>query len=575
MSHWHSRPWIKPFVIVAVLSLSASIIWGDSPAVDPVKRLRQLLEAQSTDPDVLDPAGAKRVVQSKDRTKAFVEEQVRLAKELVDSVTTLPQMKRALLIRGWSYRANDKGADVLQPIYQALLRRFGEKFRAALSDKPGPQRLAAISMIGEFGVKRPSYYDPPRIGRDFTKALAEFLRKDPTPRERILTARAIGESFPEPAAAVSALEMLLQSKEIEDRRAASDALATMNRAVQSIFQIDASSSRISDGMAVFIETARAVVSSVGRGLTDPDPMVRSHSAQAIRYAAKGFPARNALEVNQYDSNVHTTLQANAEAAYKSFLPLAQEIDKQSPGLCRLLGDADLDVVLAADEALEAIAEARKSWFEVAEVLGEKADPLAPGLHAALPGLEKQMSHADVRIRLGSLYVLESMGKDASPIAPAIARCMDDKDSFVRWAVARVFGAMAPLAAEHAVPALAKAVDDPNGDVLMSTLDALKRYGPAAGKAVLALSRAVGRGSPEMRVLVIQAIGAVGANGKEGANALVQALKSPHPTVRVAAAQALGKMAPADPKVVDALVLALDDVDSDVRSAAGESILSEP
>jgi hypothetical protein len=147
------------------------------------------------------------------------------------------------------------------------------------------------------------------------------------------------------------------------------------------------------------------------------------------------------------------------ALWKTWLPLAEALNKQTPALTRALKDLDRATALAAHQALEAVATARRQprlWADALPPLpaekGKKGafeDPLprAPEAAAALAG---SLGDKSVEVRLVALYALETLGPDAAPAAPALG----DRDPFVRWGAARALGKMAPHGAAKGVPALA-------------------------------------------------------------------------------------------------------------------------
>src|SRR5262249_22754691 len=167
-------------------------------------------------------------------------------------------------------------------------------------------------------------------------------------------------------------------------------------------------------------------------------------------------------------------------------------------------DADLTVCLAANEALEAVADLRLRLLAEAAAVDRITDdkpaapaddPLRDGLRAALRPLAEELAHKNVRVRLAALYVLESLEAEAAPLAAGIVAALQDDDVFVRWAAARTLGKMAPLEADKAVPELARRLDDANGDVRATAVAALERYGPQAKAAVPELRRAPGHHGP--------------------------------------------------------------------------------
>jgi HEAT repeat protein len=257
------------------------------------------------------------------------------------------------------------------------------------------------------------------------------------------------------------------------------------------------------------------------------------------------------------------------------------LKEQAPNLARRLENADLGALLAANEALEAIAEARlRSRILRGSEKSPKEKPidelLAEGLRSALPGLAKELSNKEVRVRLAALYVLETLETEASPAVASVVLALKDSNSFVRWAAVRTLDRAGPLEASKAVPGLAGMIDDRSGDVRGSALHALARYGPAGKAAVPALARALAAPDAETRVLSAQALGAIGPDAAPAVLALTKALAAPETEARAAAAQALGKIGPAALSATAALQKALNDPDRDVRDAAtGALLLIQP
>ena len=192
-------------------------------------------------------------------------------------------------------------------------------------------------------------------------------------------------------------------------------------------------------------------------------------------------------------------------------PLAVALKEQGSNLGRRLEDANITSLLAANEAFEAIAEARLRSRLLRRVeKPSKEEPidelLGEGLRSALPGLEKELSHKEVPVRLAALYVLETLETEAAPVADSVVEALKDSNSFVRWGAVRTLGKTSPLKADKAVPALASLIDDRNGDVRGSVLQALAGYGRGAKAAVPALTRALAAPDGETQVLSAPRLG---------------------------------------------------------------------
>jgi HEAT repeat protein len=239
---------------------------------------------------------------------------------------------------------------------------------------------------------------------------------------------------------------------------------------------------------------------------------------------------------------------------KVLRPLAVLLNDQVPAFGGTLDHSDLGARLSAYQALEAMAEAREKWLELAarleampEVRGrwqerapwerkpvKKVRPGKPGadpfaalaLPAAVRLLAKGLDDKEIQVKLAALYVLETLNADAAPAAERAAKLLllRDDNLFVRWGAVRMLGRMAPLEADKAVPALASVVNDPNGDVRVTALAALERFGPAAKAAVPDLCKALSREKvPSHRVWVIKALEAIGKEAHEAVPELITAM----------------------------------------------------
>jgi hypothetical protein len=266
--------------------------------------------------------------------------------------------------------------------------------------------------------------------------------------------------------------------------------------------------------------------------------------------------------------------------------LARAINVQTKGVAGRLDDMDLAVCLSAHQTLEKIAAARRHLRgatprPAGEVpLNESEKPaeeraLLDGILEVLPKLATSLSHKEVRVRLASLYVLETLDDGAAPAVESVAKVLKDENGFVRWGAARVLHNMAPAESAKAVPALAGALTDANKTVRLTAVYALERYGPQAASAVNALSKAIGDAEPRMRRGAVNALASIGARARPAASELVKALSDKSAEVRAAAAAALGRLGGLDADTVKALRAALRDSEAAVRQAASDTLLDNP
>ncbi|MBY0528115.1 MAG: HEAT repeat domain-containing protein [Gemmataceae bacterium] len=121
-----------------------------------------------------------------------------------------------------------------------------------------------------------------------------------------------------------------------------------------------------------------------------------------------------------------------------------------PALVRLLCDPDLDVELAAINALAQYGAA------------------AAG---AVPALTQAVNGGDAERRTTAIHALQSIGNDAEPAIPALALALGYDDTRVRKAAAEALGQFGTLA-KAAIPALEKAIKDFDPEVRKAAGDAL-------------------------------------------------------------------------------------------------------
>jgi HEAT repeat protein len=482
--------------------------------------------------------------------------------------------------------------EVQLKVRKEMAGRFQEALRQLLRKGDRVRRLAALTLVGELADAESAgaAEEGPEEGggapgsttAPLAPDLVGLLGSEKDAAVRVGAVKALCKLRPEPEVLTPPLRKALGAKAVSERRAAAEGLGGLLTARP----------REAHAWAWVLQAGPRLVPLAGRGLKDEDAVVRRRCLGAIRQAARGLeqgipqPSGWGRAWGLPDPG-----EKGAEAAHRQFAaevwdrlaPLARSLNGQTPAVTRCLKDPDLSVCLAAHGALETIVTARHRLLQLAASLprprkGEKGavdfkDALDKGADA-VPQLVGSLGHKEVRVRLASLYVLETLGAAAAPAADGLARALSDKDPFVRWGAARALANMAPHGAASAVPALAKVLDDDSRDVRVTAAVALRRYGGSAGPAVGALADVVRRGDAQMRVLAIRALEAVGKGARPAVPALVKALSTEETAVRAAAARALGRLGAADRSARAALLKALDDPDADVRRAAGGALLGD-
>lgn len=566
-------PLFVPFISGLCLCLWAgrSLRAAEPPAaVSPVEELRQALETSPDDIKTL---------------RALLEKRTAALK-------TIPDLYGALDLDDWlrgDGLSTDQADQLRWEIRTQVAKRYEKAIRAALKEDNQDVQLAAVHFLGEAGLRWAASRDHVGLNRVFTPDLVRLVNEG-KPEIQTAAARALGQINPPVDKAVPSLASLLEAKEVAPRRAAA---AGFRNLVNSITTL-ASGKGMRDGAAIHWEGARAcaaVIPKAAAGLGDTDAEVRRESVEALRQAAVFLeewynPDDSPFRPDRFRYGEKPDIDKSLQEARKdleALAPLIHALSDQVPAVTRVLTDADTKGCLAANQTLEALAGARlRLRAQVAGIVRlskgkalakSPEDYLPQGLTKALPTLAKELTHENVRVRLASLYVLETLGPEAAPVAGAVASALRDKDSFVRWGAARALGKMAPLEPTKTVPALAKALEDENGDVRATA--ALERYGPAAKAAAPALARAVSAKESALSILAIRALAAVGPAAKaEAVPVLVKALSSPDADLRYAAAQALAKFPPHTGETAAALRKALNDAEAQVRQAASAALLAK-
>jgi len=266
-----------------------------------------------------------------------------------------------------------------------------------------------------------------------------------------------------------------------------------------------------------------------------------------------------------------------------------------PAVAGLLKEEDRSLVLQACEVLEAVTATRQHLRAVAA--DQERSRLPPGTadtdreqprqpegddpivsqfkKGPLEMLAQLTKHEDIERRLAALYVLEELQQEAAPVVAEVASSMKDADPFVRWAAARVLGKMAPKEAQKAVGALAGCVKDINGDVRITVLAALERYGPEAAPVIKDVRGLLGQGDLATQRWAARVLRAIGPKARlEATPGLLKLLAAENVELRQAAVQALQAFGPADEVSKPALLKALNDSDPTTRRIAWEILLQQ-
>jgi HEAT repeat protein len=521
--------------------------------------------------------------------------------ERVQALRSLADMRRALGLQEW----NSEAGGTNEQIHILLADRFKKEAQRLLKYGTPNVRSAVIDMLAEMGPSLMDSKDPKGIARALAPDLADLVKNDDTPAIREQAARALGLIFPDPSVAVPPLLDLLSSPNLADRRAAANALLNLLRVANQLSsRSKGSGAGVVADLADIVQLGTAILPRAGIGLTNPDPEVRRLAAEAIEQLAAALD--NQVQLQQSgDAALEETEEGKARASARSQLvPLMDAFRQQEVVLAKALHDTDVQVRLLTQRALEHLGNARlrlhrneppsaapagapgpgategpaRTGVELAAgtnqaQVGSSPDPLLQTLRTAVPVLVADIADPDVRVRLGAIDVLETLGDAAAPAVPALVRALGDPNRFVRWAAARTLGKMSPIESATTVPNLAHLLFDDDLDVRLSAAAALDRFGPAAEAAVPDLIQAMKASDADMREAAIKTVGGIGTGAQSAVPALAAALFDPDPRIRQIAADVLGRFGSLAASAEPALRKALDDSEPDVRKAASDALLS--
>jgi len=620
-----ARAGLQLAALTALLGWLGSALAADDYNPNIIRRLDSALKAKP------DPKSDADLTQRRDLLKSIVSD-----KDMRDS-----DLRLALSLDSWQDQAKDDAVRAIDnPVRQELIDRFTRWVNGLLKPEAGPadplRQLAAVTVVGEMGISMNKVGERKvSLAADFTPTLAALVTENDTdPAVRQAAARALGRIFPEAKSATDALAQMLARPGRQDRRAAADGLAEMLRVLVELKT--GSSPKVEVDDPDIVNVAQLVTTTVGPGLTQNDPEVRLVSLEAVRLAALllgrmgealardlppgGRPptSREQEEVLRYRMEVdakNKAMQPLSEAIARQAPAVAASLQPQFPTELRLRAGLTLAEIgnartlLAPKEAAPparvtekgAAAPAPAPAAGVAQVLvvlEEQApeaipDFLAPGLGQAVTPLIGRLQDPDYRVRIAALEALITLGRLASPAAPAATAALSDPNHFVRWAAVRLLGKIGPLNTPQeqvrTFAALTLRLDDPDLDVRKAAASTLGTFGPTVAAAARPLGRQVEFGDAairdylanwpppygrdhrqevyadaESRLAAIKALQAIGidaivAQGHDVqrlVNSLTRALQNRDGRVRAAAAGTLAQFGPRARSATGALQTAL-------------------
>jgi HEAT repeat protein len=277
--NWRLGMLCRAGVTVLLLLSLVPAAWARRAYRDPVDELRQALQSRRTD-----------------RTERV--------KELAQKLTTVGDLRRALLLPGW--KPEDRAVE------RQIAKLLTEKLRKALRSGDALTRRAAADLIWEIGggIAPPGADPRGTLITSLTPDLVRLLERDSDLLVRQAAARTLGRTHSgpreiwrlkdkkarleiEPGEAIPALEAVLNSSQPASlRQAAARGLYGMVRSIPEstkvVGGVTADKQRVGgtytgvEAMAVCWKVIPVVI----RGINDPDPGVRLWCARTIRQVAQ-------------------------------------------------------------------------------------------------------------------------------------------------------------------------------------------------------------------------------------------------------------------------------------------------
>lgn len=233
------------------------------------------------------------------------------------------------------------------------------------------------------------------------------------------------------------------------------------------------------------------------------------------------------------------------------------------GLIEALGDPESEVRRSAAQALNELGLTKwQDW-----VNGDDEDFSRLGssheTQAARP-LLKALDNPRWDLRSAAIRALGELGDNQA--TDTLVQALQGAEGCAHVRESAAF-ALAKIASPKAVPALLKALADPESNVRWAAARALGDFGdPQAVDALVPMLNGA-ETHAYVREAAAFALGKIGE--RDAVMPLIAALEDPHPNVRWAAAWAVGEIA--DLRAVDALIIALDDPDEGVSAYAAVAL----
>jgi HEAT repeat protein len=298
---------------------------------------------------------------------------------------------------------------------------------------------------------------------------------------------------------------------------------------------------------------------------DPEPSIRLQALAMLNDLAE---CRNRIRGwREHIEGVPPSPPGPAKA------PAEEAATQQRPNAPPVLQEPSAKADKKSTFAVSAVREAAQAKPDDKQAIGGR---LTPALKLSLNVLAKNLSDPIRDIRLAALDVLEALGPDANApeTLPALIKALNDPDKFVRWNTIRIFNRFGPIEPRRVVPALVAILktQDGDGDVAKILGPTISAYGADAAPAVPNLIKAITVGEPDARIAFMQTFTFIGADAAPALPTVITVLKDHNPHLRQAAAETLGAFGRLAAKAEPDLAALIDDENPEVRKAVSEALL---
>ncbi len=210
----------------------------------------------------------------------------------------------------------------------------------------------------------------------------------------------------------------------------------------------------------------------------------------------------------------------------------------------------------------------RNWTSVAELAGALGVEASDLRSVPVTRLDPLLAHHDPAVRGQAAWALGRRGAPARPAVPALVRALGDPQESVRWNAAVALGQIGSALAR---PALFASLGDPRQTVRWRSAEALNAIGLDGARDVPALTAALSSSDTYVRAFAAWSLGEMGPVAGPAEEPLARAALDPDLGLRGAAATALGRIGLADREALATLGRGLRDAGWEERWRAARAL----